>query len=299
MRVYLYVLISALLRLDPFAPIERSLEQQLMDKITGLEAASITITASRLGFLLFGFCRRIVVEMRGLPVNALRVDSFKIEAESFRFRPFYTFVLNRPLVVACGDVLWNLRVLDSDIEHYIDSRGPFMKGVEVKIEPEVVTLRRSSSIAVALNLKEPLSLSGRLTLNQNRNVCLELDHLHTFGIGPGKRLLNTALNLINPILTRSDINRILSRTQDGPLESVKLSAEFENIYMDNGHIDIHGWIIAEKSAKQDKLRRAEPSVQEKKTSKSNKSMIIGNLRDRIRESRDKRKVRSDKSKSKS
>jgi len=258
------MLISAILGLDPFAPIEQSLEKQLMEKIAGLESASVRITATRFGFIIFGYCRRVIVEMRGLPVNSLRVDSFKIEAESFRFRPFHTFVLNRPRVVASGNVLWNLRVLDSDIEQFIDSRGPFLRGVEVKIEPEGVTLCRSSAIAAALNLKEPLSLGGRLALNHHKSVCLELDHLHTFGIGPGKRLLNSALNLVNPILTRSDINRILSRTQGGPLESVKLSAEFENICMESGHIDIHGWITAEKAPKPESSKKSDSTNRLKK-----------------------------------
>jgi hypothetical protein len=267
MRVYFYVLISAILGLDPFAPIEHSLEKQLSEKIAGLDSVSIKICASRLAFLFLGICRTVTVEMRGLPTDALRIDSFRIVAEKFRFKPFSTFILNRPIVLG-GETKWNIRITDTDIQEYIVSRGPLLRGVTVHIEPEIVTLRRSSSIATALNMKEPLSVSGCLVLDDNKNVALDLEHFHSFGIGPGRTLLKSVLRLVNPILPASDINRLLNKPQDGPLESVKLTAAFENICMDHGHIDVHGSINAERIPKKEAEPKPKPEPEPKKGKKS-------------------------------
>ena len=249
MRVYFYVLISALLGLDPFAPIEKSLEKRLMAGIAGLESAAVKFTATRLEFLFRGLCRGVVVEMRGLPTGAVKIDSFRIEAGNFRFSPFFTFVRDQARVYGAEFANWTMRILDEDVQDYFASRGPLLRGVTVHIEPEAVTIRRASSIAEALNLREPLSICGCLVLDAHKNVALDLEHVKTFGIGPGRPLLHAALKLVNPILTASEINRILNKTEGGPLASVKLKAAFDNIRMDHGHIDLFGTITANRRRK--------------------------------------------------
>ncbi|MFA6449271.1 MAG: hypothetical protein WCX65_07390 [bacterium] len=291
MRVYFYVLISALLGLDPFAPIERSLEKQLRDKIAGLESAAVKISATRLGFLFLGICRSVTVEMSGLPTGAIRIDSFKITAGKFRFSPFSTFVLNKPIVRGGGDTRWTIRLLAVDIQEYITSRGPFLRGVVVRIEPESVTLKRSSSIAAALSLKEPFSVSGCLALDAKNNVALDLEHLHSFGVGPGRPLLKTILRLVNPILTAADINRLLSKTQGGPLDSVKLTAAFEEICMDHGHIDLQGSIAAEPAPKKEPAPKADPAAKPKNATKPKKEAISKKVKSQNKEKKQKKETK--------
>lgn len=257
MRVYFYILISAILGLDPFAPIEKSLEKQLMDKIAGLESATVKFAASRFNFIFRGLCDKVIVEMRGLPTGAIKLESFRIEVDNFRFSPFYTFVRNDARVYGAKIANWTIRILDEDIQDYILDRGPLMKGITVQIEPEAVTLRRSSAIAEALNLDDPFSMSGCLILDGDKNVALDLRHVKTFGIGPERPFLRVVLKLVNPILTSSEINKILNKTEGGPLASVKLKASFENICMDSGHIDLYGTIIAEPKPKPEKRKLKE------------------------------------------
>jgi hypothetical protein len=244
MRIYLYVIISAILGIEPFTPLERALEKKLMDRIAGLEVVRVRIQASRFLFLIFGLCKRVTIEMRGLRVESLCLDAFSIESESFRLAPFMTFVLNNPRIISAGITKWDIRVLDKDLEEFFRSRGPILRGMEVRIDPECVTLRRSSDLTALLKLREPLSVCGKLILSEKKDVLLDIDHFSAFGIGPNRPLLKTALKIVNPILTSDDLTRFLSRATTGPLEKVKLKAAFENIKMDAGHVDISGEIFA-------------------------------------------------------
>jgi hypothetical protein len=244
MRVYFYIIISAILGLEPFTPLERALEKKLLSKIGGLESARVRIEASRFRFIVFGLCGRVTVEMRGLRIGNLRVESFRIESDRFRIAPFATFVLNRPRILNAGPTCWEMQVRDEDLESYFGDRGPLLRGVEVRIDPECVTMRRPSGLAALLGLGEPLSVCGRVVLGEKNELLLDLDHLQTFGIGPNRRLLNSALRIVNPILTSGEINRLLERAQIDPLERVALEASFEQIRMDTGHLDILGTIAA-------------------------------------------------------
>ena len=143
-----------------------------------------------------------------------------------------------------GKTSWELRVLDEDLESFFDERGPMLRGTEVRIDPERVTLRRPSGLASLLSLREPLSLSGKLKLNEKKEVVLELEHLQSFGIAPGKPLMRTALSLINPILTSGDINRKLRSISAEPLRHVSLSTRFEELCMETGHMYVCGEITA-------------------------------------------------------
>lgn len=245
MRVYFYVIISAILGLEPFTPIERALEKKLMARIADLEVVRIRIEASRFIFLLFGLCRRVTIEMRGLHIGgSLRLDVLMIVSESFRFAPFTTFILNTPSIISAGHTKWQTRILDEDLEEYFQSRGPLLRGIEVRIDPECVTLRRTSGLAALLTPREPLSIGGKLILSGEKDVLLDLEHIHAFGIGPNRPLLKTALKIVNPILTSNDLARLLSRAATGPLEKVRLKAAFENINMGAGYVDISGKIFA-------------------------------------------------------
>ncbi len=266
MRVYFYVIISWIIGLDPYAPIEKSLEKRLMDAVPGIESAHIRISASRFMFLMFGKCRGVTVELRAARVSGLRLDFFSFVSTGFRFNPFSTFFLNRPVILEAGDTEWTIRVLEEDLEDFLDTKGPLLKGAEVSITPERITLCRPSSLAALLHLKEPLSLSGRIAIDEKKCVVLDLSFVQSFGISPARPLLKTILNIVNPILTPGDVNRLLNKVESGPLSSVKLKALFEEILMLQNHILISGRLLSERVPK----KKPEPKPAEKTIRKTRK-----------------------------
>ncbi|HOO57240.1 MAG TPA: hypothetical protein PLN69_10480 [bacterium] len=246
MRVYIYVLLSAILGLKPFAPIEQSLEETLMSSVPGLESVSIRIDASRLAFLFLGYCRRVNVELRGVFAGPLRIAVFRIDSRGFRFRPFSTFVRNRPRVRGARLTRWNLRIYDDDLESFLDAKGPILRGTCIQINNDGVTVRRHSTLASLLKLKEPVSLFGRLVLNEKRAVMLELDHLKTFGVEAASPFLKSVLKVINPILIPDDINRMLRKTPSEFFENIDLSIGFEDICMEKGYVFVCGRMLTTK-----------------------------------------------------
>ncbi len=256
MRVYFYVLISGILGLNPFSPIERSLEQKLMKIASGAEAAFVHIEASRFAFLFRGYCRRVIVEIRGLKVGDLRIELLRAESRGFVFSPFQTFIRNRARLGSVGEAHWFVTILDEDLEAYIIARSPLARGLQVRIDSDCVTLRRPSGLASLLGLREPLSMCGRLVISEEKNLLLDLDHVKAFGVGPGKGVLRPLIGLINPILSRTDFNRMFSRAKAEPVAHLKLKANFEEIAMEPGHAVVSGVILSTKREKKAAVKNA-------------------------------------------
>ncbi|MFH1537831.1 MAG: LmeA family phospholipid-binding protein [bacterium] len=242
MRVYIYVLLSALFGLSPFRPIEKHLENRFKRKVEGLEEARVKIYASRFGFLFTGFIRKVIVELSGLRVGGLRTEAFIVKAKDIRFRPFSTFIRGRTRVRNAGDTTWLLRIQEGDFEDFFNSKGPLLGKMEVKIDGEWITLRRTAGIAKLLSL-EAFNLRGRLTLSEQKNVMLELDHVSAFGISPGRPFRDTIMGLANPLIKAVDINRLIKRNPIEVLEGVKPHTILEDIRLSPGQADVLGEII--------------------------------------------------------
>lgn len=242
MRVYIYVLLSAFFGLSAFRPIERHLENRFKRKVEGLEDARVKIHATRLGFLFAGFIRKVTVELTGLRIAGLRAELFRVEAEDVRIRTFYTFVRGRARIRNAGDTFWLLRILDEDLEDFFKTKGVLLGNIEVKIDEEWVTLRRTAGIAALLSL-EAFNLRGRLAISEQRDLLLELDHFSAFGISPGRPFRETVMGLANPLIKAVDINRLIKRNPVEVLENVKPHTTLEDIRLSPGRAEVLGEIV--------------------------------------------------------
>ena len=244
MKIYLYVILSFFLRLPAFAPIERELEKTLMEKIKGLESASIKIRSGRLNFLL-GKVKRLRVELHGLTVgNNLRVENLVLEGEDLWVFPWLTFILNKPRVRDAGEVHWCFTLQQNDLEKFIAGRGPLLRGARVDIDPEFITLYRESGLSAALfDIKQPLKLKGILEVRPDSNIHLLLHEVRALSFSAGRALLSTVHTLINPVVRAADVNRMLRRVSVDVLAGFGLHSEFKEIKLFNSYADIKGSLI--------------------------------------------------------
>lgn len=250
MRVYIYVLLSALLGLPPFRPIEKHIEKLLRGKVSGLEDVRVSIHATRIGFLFTGIIRRIEIELSGLEVKGLRAEKFNIGACDVRFRPFDAFVRERMRVLAAGDINWLLRILEKDLEGFFNTQGILLNKMKVTIGDNIVSFRRSAGIAQLFSV-DALALTGRLKLSEQRDVLLELDRVSAFGVSPGRPFRDAIMSLANPLLRAADINRLIKRNQIKMLENLKPHSVLEDIAITPGQVDISGELFLLKRTPED------------------------------------------------
>jgi len=240
LRVYIYIILSTFLFLPPFYPLERELERRITEDTEGAEGARVRIHASRFSFLLFGFCRKVVIETRGLQLRNLRTDKFTVTIKGIRFRPFSTFILGRARVRGAASINWSLRFLDEDLEKYIRYKGVPLSNIQVRIDPQWITLHQPAGIISLFSLPETFTLRGCLKIGEKKDVLLELDRISAFGISPGKTLNTTVGAIINPIVEAKAINSLLARNPIEVLEGVVPRTELENIRLDTGKAVING-----------------------------------------------------------
>ena len=240
MRVYLYILLSALLGLPPFRPIEQSLEERMTGGADGVEGALVRISAARLSFLFLGFCRRVVVEVRGLRFKGLRTEAFRIEIEGLRLRPFQTFIMNRARVRGADSVTWSITLRDEDLEAYIRSKGPPAAGVQVRFAPEGVTLHRPAGLASLFSLTETFTLCARLRVNRRKDLYLEMDHLSAFGFSPGRIFARAISTIVNPVIEAKAISGLLASNEIEVLENLAPYTTLENITLETGKAMVKG-----------------------------------------------------------
>lgn len=246
MRVYVYVILSALLGLPAFAPIERELERKIKAMTAGLDGIRVRIEATRLGFLFSGFCDRVEVELHGIKLGGLRTENFKVNAEALLFRPWSTFVKGKTIVRGAGAVKWSLRILAEDLETFIRVKGHGLAGITVSIDDTGITLHRPAGIARLFSLKETFTVRGMLHVKgKNADVCLDVDHFSAFGFAPGRRIMNVILNIINPIVKSADINSLMQKNKIEMLENVTPSTSFDSIVLGAGAADIFGAVTLE------------------------------------------------------
>jgi hypothetical protein len=246
-RLYIYVFLSFFLRLPPFAPLERHLESMLMERIEGLECATVRLRSSRFLFF-FGLFRHVTVELRGLKVGGgMRFERLAAEGEDIRVRPWLTFFRGKARLGGAGELLWNFTLLEEDLEKYFTSKGPLLRGTKVKIEPERITLRRESTLAALAGLGSPLSLAGALHVKEDENIHLDLHQLSAFGFTPNRAFVQSALALINPIVKSVVINRMLKRVSIDMLEGFSLHNTFREIRLEDGHVEIYSEMLVFKS----------------------------------------------------
>jgi len=244
MRIYLYVIFSFFLRLPAFAPIERELEKTLMEKVKGLEAASIKIRSGRLDFLR-GKVKRLRVELHGLTVgNNLRVEHLVLEGEDLWVFPWLTFFLNKPRLRDAGEVYWCFTLQQNDLEKFVAGRGPLLRGARIDIDPEFITLYRESGLSAALfDIKQPLMLKGKLEVTPDSNIHLHLHEARALAFSIGRPLLASIHTLINPVVRAADINRMLRRVSVDALAGFGLHSEFKEIKLFNTYADIKGTLL--------------------------------------------------------
>lgn len=247
MRIYIYVIISWFLRLPAFAPIERHIEGILNEKIQGLEGASVRIHASRLAFLM-GKAKLLEVELRGMTiVSGLRLDSFTVRAYNLHVYPWLTYAGNKPKIRSVGDVLWTVALKQEDLENFFATKGPVLRGMRVRINPECVLLERGLGFAgVLFGSATPFQLAGKLTVC-DPDIHLHLHALNAFGVSPGKAILKTVLALVNPVVKAADINRSLARADIEPLHGHTIRNRFFDIILNEGSAELHGELVIFKS----------------------------------------------------
>lgn len=242
MRVYLYIILSYFLFLPAFRPIEKNLEEKLMNGMPELESARVRIDALRPGFLLLGYCRRVEIELRGLRVGGLRTEYFYIEINRLKFRPFMTFVRGVARVRAAGVTRWKLGISDAGLQEFLASRGPVLRSVTVKMEPDGITLHRPAGIAKLFSIKETFTLCGRLCVSVRNNVRLELSRVSAFGFSPMQSLVQTIVSIANPIVKGEDINRMLQRNPIEVLENRMPETKLQDIELSEGAVEVRGII---------------------------------------------------------
>ena len=242
MRAYFYVLISFFLFLPAFRPIEESLERRLIRGGEGMDKARVRITASRLGFLFFGYCRHVTVELHGLSVGGLKIDSFLIEVRGLRFRPFSTFVRGTAKVRGAKSTNWRIRVIEADLQEFFNKKSLLLGSIKVSVDPERIRLHRPAGIASLFALSETFTLRGRLVVSARNNVCLELGNVSAFGFAPARGIVDTFTSVINPIIRASDINNLMTRNRIEALENLTPHTFLEEIDLGDGRVDVMGYV---------------------------------------------------------
>lgn len=252
MRIYLYVILGFFLRLPKYAPIERELESRMMEKIPGLESARIAVYTKRLMFLL-GRMKRLNVQLRGIIAGGgLRIECLTIEAEDLRIYPWLTFFMGRSKVRSAGEIQWNITIAQEDLEKFLASRGPLLRGTRVAITPERIELKRESGFTAALlDMKEPLFFAGGLEV-RGADIYLDLHEVRAFGINPG-RLLKPVLAHINPVLKAADLNRLLKNLSVDALEGLSLHNAFNEIRLYDGYAEVHSEMLVTKAKEKTEL----------------------------------------------
>jgi hypothetical protein len=243
-RIYLYVILSYFLRLPPFAPIEREIENRLREKSETLEDISLTIHGTRWGFLR-GRIQRLEVILHGLnTAPGLRLDRFDILAENVSVAPWQTFFRDNPVLRAVDSVTWTVTLREDDLERFFAARGPLLRGIKVSISEEGILLERTlGGLAGALlDIHDPFRLGGRFHV-QKSNIHLDLQRLNAFGLAPNQTLLKTVLTLINPVVRAADINRMLRRADIRVLRGHKLHNVFHDIRNSPGFAEIRGELM--------------------------------------------------------
>jgi hypothetical protein len=243
-RIYLYVILSFFLRLPPFAPIEREIENRLREKSDTLEDLTLTIHATRWGFLC-GRIRRLDVILHGInTAPGLRLDRFDVTAENVSVAPWQTFFRDNPVLRSVDEVNWTVTLREDDLERFFASRGPLLRGIKVSLSDEGIMLERSlGGLAGALfDIHDPFRLGGRFHV-QKSNIHLDLHRLNAFGIAPNQTLLKTVLTLVNPVVRAADINRMLRRADIRVLQGHRIHNVFHEIRNQEGHAEIQGELI--------------------------------------------------------
>lgn len=242
MRVYLYVILSFFLFLPAFRPIEKNLEEKMMNKIPGLESARVRIDALRLAFLVFGYCRRVEIELRGLTIGGLKTEYFYFEINRLRIRPFMTFLKGTARVRGAGITNWKLGITDAGLQEFLGTRGPILRSVTVKMEPGGITLHRPAGIAKLFSIKETFTFCGKLCVSSRNNVRLELSRVSAFGFSPGQTVVQTIMSIANPIIKAEDINNLLQRNQIEVIENNIPSTKLQDIDLKDGAVEVRGII---------------------------------------------------------
>ncbi len=242
MRVYLYVILSFFLFLPAFRPIEKNLEEKMMDGIPGLESARVRIDAIRPAFLLFGYCRRVEIELRGLTIGGLKTDYFYFDVNRIRIRPFMTFIRGVARVRSAGTTNWKLGITDAGLQDFLASRGPLLGSVVVKIEPTGITLHRPAGIARLLSIRETFTFCGKLCVSSRNNVRLELSRVSAFGFSPAQTVVRTIMSIANPIIKSEDINNMLQRNRIEVIEHHMPATKLQDIDIKDGTVEVRGII---------------------------------------------------------
>ncbi len=246
MRVYFYVLISAILRLPAFAPIEKSIEGTIMGKLETAADVRVRISAGRLAFLFKGICKRVIIEVRGLSVSGMKFNMFRIEIDGLRYDPYSTFVKNKARLIDADNCTYHINILDNDLQEFIRLKSPVLSKVNITVDEDWVTIHRpASGLAAILGFKEAFTLRGRLRVNPSKNIFLDIDRVSTFSIKANKRVIDTVTTLINPIIRARDISRLMQAKSVEIIEGKYPTLTLHDIRLDVGEVDLKGRIVFE------------------------------------------------------
>jgi hypothetical protein len=172
--------------------------------------------------------------------------------EDIHLFPWLTYILDKPKLRSAGEIFWSLTISAEDLEKFLAGKGPLLRGTKATIDDERITLSRGHGLAGALfDIREPLSLAGKLEVRPDSNIHLDLHQLKAFGISPGRVLVQPMLALINPIVRSADLNRMLKKISIDMLEGFTLHNRFREIKLSTGFAEIHSEMFALKRKPED------------------------------------------------
>lgn len=225
MKAIILIVIGALLGLHGTGAEKRIAEE--LRKELNAQSVTVKCDATREGFLLKGELKNIRISVNGYCSPQLCVDRYDVDMHGVRVGRSVVPGEKKIVLKEVKSVDWSVWINQDELQKYLRSRSPLLRGCEVFIEKDALRVRVP---AVMSFFGKPrfVEFKGRL-VGEKGGIGLRVTRVNTFGMSFSAWLLDYIIGRMNPIITEDMLNQQVAENSPYKDDAVKYDMRVKNI----------------------------------------------------------------------